>query len=249
MSAGIRVLRFELYSRLRCGQHVVLYGPRGSGKSTLLAALHKRFIQAVVPCAISPATSCLDDITRTFAQAYPDVETASVTRRAARGKLWLAADRQGGVLLLDHVTHVSTAMIGALRRLRGGIAGVLFAIDIEVERERKHMRNWRLATLSWQMPATAPRRLRTMFRAHCVDIDIPFVGLDAEKQILRAAHGRPGWILQCVHLLELQRYWSNGKPIVPLLCADTEIVLRMPDQTDHLSRISILGDYSAPSAK
>jgi hypothetical protein len=36
---------------------------------------------------------------------------------------------------------------------------------------------------------------------------------------------------------------------VPLLCADTEIVLRMPDQTDHLSRISILGDYSAPSAK
>jgi len=120
-----------LDERLGRGEHLALYGPRGSGKSAVLADLHTRLSRARVPCALSASTSSLDDITRALEQAYPWVQTLEVTRRAARSRLWWAADQRFGVLLLDHLSEVSNAMVGFLRRLHGRVVGVLSAVDVD----------------------------------------------------------------------------------------------------------------------
>ncbi len=226
MVSGIKQLQSSLITRLRRGEHIVLYGPRGSGKSTLLAKLHARLVRSGVPCALSSTTSCLDDITRTFARAYPDVETVTITRRKARSRLVTAADLRAGVLLLDQVSAVNTAMIGFLRRLRGGIAGVLLAVDVEKERDGERLRHRHLGTFSLPMPLATPRRLRRLFRDRCTDDKVPDISPIHERQIIRAAHGRPGWIVQCAHFISQERYWRDGVLHVSVLCVDTEITLR-----------------------
>lgn len=226
MYTSVRSLRADLIERLRHGEHLVLYGPRGSGKSTLLADVETRLIRERVPCARSKATRCLNDITCTLEGAYPAVNTSEVTRRAARARLWRAADLRGGVLLLDHLTDVSNAMVGFLRRLHGGVVGVLGAIDVEVERERQRMKPWRLGALSVRMPRTSAPQLRQLLRTQCADFDLPPPGRRIETRLLRAARGRPGWILQCAQLETQSRYWRDDRLSVALLCADTEIALR-----------------------
>ncbi|MGH8139512.1 MAG: AAA family ATPase [Steroidobacteraceae bacterium] len=226
MHTSVRSLRADLIERLRHGEHLVLYGPRGSGKSTLLADVETRLIRERVPCARSKATRCLNDITCTLEGAYPAVNTSGVTRRAARARLCRAADLRGGVLLLDHLTDVSNAMVGFLRRLHGGVVGVLGAIDVEVERERQRMKPWRLGALSVRMPRTAAPQLRELLRSRCADFDLPPPGRRIEARLLRAARGRPGWILQCAQLQTQGRYWRDERVSVALLCTDTEIALR-----------------------
>ena len=215
-----------MMARLQRGEHLVLYGPRGSGKSALLTKLHAHFAQTGIPCALSATTSCLDDITRTFAAAYPYVATGTTTRRKARARLRMAADRNEGILLLDHATDVNTAMIGFLRRLRGGIAGVLLAIDVEKECDRQRLRHRHLGTLSLPMPLATTRQLRRLFRACCMVGKVPSISPVHERQIIRAAHGRPGWIAQCARLIPQKRYWRDSILHVSVLCVDTEIALR-----------------------
>jgi hypothetical protein len=101
------------------------------------------------------------------------------------------------VLLLDHLTDVSNAMVGFLRRLHGGVVGVLLAADFEVERERRRMKPWRLDALSVRMPPTSAPRLSQLPRATCTELRLLPIGPQIELQLLRAARGRPGWILQC----------------------------------------------------
>jgi predicted ATPase len=226
MASGIKQFHSSLITRLQRGEHLVLHGPRGSGKSTLLAKLHTRLARAGVPCALSSTTSCLDDITSTFAHAYPEVDTITTTRRKARARLVSAADHRAGVLLLDQVTTVNTAMIGFLRRLRGGFAGVLLAVDVDKECDRQHLRHRHLGTLSLPMPLASPRRLRRLFRACCTDGKVPRLSPVHERQIMRAAHGRPGWIVQCAHFISQRRYWRDSILHVSVLCVDTEIALR-----------------------
>ncbi len=226
MPSGIKQFQSALAARLQRGEHLVLYGPRGSGKSTLLAKLHARLARAGIPCALSSATSCLDDITRTFARAYPDVDTVTITRRKARARLVTAADRRAGVLLLDQVSAVNTAMIGFLRRLRGGVAGILLAVDVEKKYDRQRLRHRHLGTLSLPMPLASPRRLRRLFRDRCTDGKVPSLSPIHEHQIIRAAHGRPGWIAQCARLIAHGRYWHDKILHVSVLCVDTEIALR-----------------------
>lgn len=226
MPGDTRTFRLNLRARLRRGEHVVLHGPRGSGKSTLLAELHAHFLACDVPCALAPATAHLDDITRTLEDAYPDIDTANVSRRRARARLRLAADEQEGVLLLDHVTEVSTAMIGLLRRLRGGIAGVVLAVDIETERERTRLRRRQLGTSHLPMLPMTTRTLHRLFRRHCADLGVPRIVLREEHRIIRAARGRPGWVAQCARLAVHSRYWHDGELHVSVLCTDTEIALR-----------------------
>ena len=224
MHGSVRELRSDLFDRVGRGEHLILYGPRGSGKSILVSQLHARFAKANTPCGVAQYTSCLDDIMRTMESAYPEVNIQGVARRTARAKLWNAADRRGCVLLLDHLTKVSTAMVGFCRRLRGGIAGILFVIDVDVERERQRMRAKRLA-LSVRMPPVSMRQLRRLLRSRCAEHHLT-VALGMERQILRAAQGRPGWIVQCTTLMRQGRYWHDGQLYPTLLCTDTEITLR-----------------------
>ena len=213
-------------TRLQRGEHLVLCGPCGSGKSTLLAKLYAHFMKTGVPCALSPTTSHLDDITRAFARAYPEVDTTAMARRKARVRLRLAADLNEGVLLLDHVTDVNTAMIGFLRRLRGGIAGVVLAIDVEKESDWQHVRHRHLGTSTLRMPPFSTSRLRRLFQACSAECRVPNISSNQERQILHAARGRPGWITQCARMIADERYWSNGILRASLLCVDTEIALR-----------------------
>jgi predicted ATPase len=228
MYASVRELRSELTDQLSRGRHVTLYGPRGSGKSTLVSQLHRRLLKAGVPCAVAHSTSRLDDITRSLETAYPGVDTKAIARRAARGRLWRAADQRPGVLLLDHLTEVSTAMLGFLRRLRGGFLGVLYVVDVDVERERQRMRARHLPALSVRMPPTPGVRLRRMLRSAYAEQGLS-LDPDAERRILRAAHGRPGWIVECARRMPEARYWHGARLFATVLCSDTEIALRQGD--------------------
>jgi predicted ATPase len=225
---SVNTKRFEsaLLARLKRGEHLVLYGPRGGGKSALLAGLQARFARTGIPCGLSAATAHLDDITRALARAYPDVDTAAATRRVARARLRMAADRHGGVLLLDHVTQVSTAMIGFLRRLRGGIAGVLLAVDVENKRDRERLRHRHLGTSTLPMPPASPGKLRKLIRDCCAEHRTTPMQPKAERDVIRAARGRPGWIVQCARLMRQPRYWRHKTLLVSVLCLDTEITLR-----------------------
>jgi energy-coupling factor transporter ATP-binding protein EcfA2 len=226
---NLRQFQSALVTRLERGERLVLYGPCGSGKSTLLGKLHARIAQRGIPCAVSTMTTGLDDITRTLEQAYPYVDTVSTTRREARARLVLAADRNEGVLLLDHVTNVTTAMLGLIRRLRGGIAGVLLAIDVDEERDRRRLPGRHLG-ISWlPMPLASTRTLRRLFRGYTTDSKRPRITAHQERQLVRAARGRPGWIVQCARLLPQRRYWHGKTLYASVLCIDTEIALRQGD--------------------
>jgi len=224
--SNVRELRAGLFERLSHGQHLILYGPRGSGKSTFATQLHARFLRASIPCALAPSTSGLNDITRTMEAAFPQVNTLAVGRRTARYRLWSAADRRRCVLLLDHLTEVSTAMVGFLRRLRGGVAGVLFIVDVDVERERMRMhKRAKSLALSVRMPLASTRQLHALLSSKCAERGCS-VKPHAEHQLLRTARGRPGWIVLCSTLIGDARYWHDGHLYATLLCTDTEIALR-----------------------
>lgn len=204
---------------------MVLYGPYGSGKSTLIADLETRLTDAGVSCARAAATHSLDDITLALEQAYPAADVLEVPRGALRPRLWKAADLQGGVLLLDHLTDISNAMVGFLHGLCGNV-GVLTAVDSEVELERRRMRPARLGALSVRMPPVSAALLRELLQARCAHLHVPLPGPDAERRLVRAADGRPGWILKCVELQTQSHYRQGEELFVSELSADTEIALR-----------------------
>lgn len=217
----------ELEGRLLRGEHLTLIGPRGSGKSTLLASLRSRFVAAGIPCGHSSVTTSLDDITRALERAYPGVLTAQVSRRSARTRLWTAADQHAGVLLLDHFSSVSNAMVFFLRRLHGKVAGVLTAVDVDDPRERSRIRRpARYGALSVRMPITSTRHLRRLLYTLTGGLDLPPLGSPVEQKLLRAARGRPGWIVKCTELACEPRYWCEHGLLVSALCVDTEAAVR-----------------------
>jgi hypothetical protein len=169
---------------------MVLYGPYGSGKSTLITSLETRLTDAGVSCARAAATHSLEDITLALEQAFPSVVTLDVSRRT-HPKLWKAAELQGGVLLLDHLTDVSSGMVEFLHSLCGDV-GVLTAVDTEVELERQRMKPSRLGALSVRMPPVSNALLRELLQARCAHLHVPLPGPDAERRLVHAADGRPG---------------------------------------------------------
>jgi energy-coupling factor transporter ATP-binding protein EcfA2 len=232
----------RLAADLAHGRHVVLWGPRGSGKTTLLNAVLREIGDA--HAALSPATSSLDDITRALERAYAEVHTAGLARRAARSRLWWAADAEPGCLLLDHVTRVPSAMKGWLRRLRGGLVGVALAIDVDSDRERERMRALKIGCATFRMPPTAaPTLARLLSQQWEVTAAFPLPA-GARRSLVRAARGRPGWVVQCAALSSDLRYWPGGQLRVPVLALDTEIRLRSLDPAAgletlaHRSRVS-----------
>jgi energy-coupling factor transporter ATP-binding protein EcfA2 len=234
---ALQALRKEILARLRRGDRVVLYGPRGSGKSTLLAQLRQDLVQAGVPCGCSLTTGHLEDITQALVRAYPYVDATEVKRRIARSRLWIAADHHGGVLLLDHVVDVSNAMVGFMRRMVGGIAGVLLTFDVDTERERRVIRPGRLGGLPLRMPETSAARLQLIWRRECRRHGISAVSAATQRRLLRTAAGRPGWVVQCAELAAQSHYWRDGcLALVNLLCSDTAIALRFG--RDELHRLN-----------
>jgi hypothetical protein len=220
-------LSVELQRRLLRGEHLTLLGPRGSGKSTVLGRLHSQFVVAGIPCAYSSITTCLDDITRALERAYPGVDAADITRRAARARLWAAADQRAGVLLLDHFSSVSNAMVFLLKRLHGKVAGVLTAVDIEDKRDRSQMRRpSRYGAMSIRMPLTPRRQLRRLLHALIGSFGLPPLASHVEQNLLKAACGRPGWIVKCAELACESRYWCEHGLLVSTLCVDTEAAVR-----------------------
>jgi AAA domain len=217
----------ELQGRLSRGEHLTLLGPRGSGKSTLLTRLHSHLVVEGIPCAYSGVTTSLDDITRALERAYPDVDSAEITRRTARARLWAAADRKRGVLLLDHFSTVSNAMVFLLKRLHGGVAGVLTAADIEDPRDRSRIRRpSRYGAMTVRMPPTPIRQLRRLFYALTGGLGLPPLAPGVEQKLLEAARGRPGWIVKCAELACDSRYWCAHGLLVSALCVDTEAAVR-----------------------
>jgi hypothetical protein len=234
MEAGASVqlhppeLTVELQRRLLRGEHLTLLGPRGSGKSTLLARLHSQLLVAGVPCAYSRVTASLDDVTRALERAYPGVDTAEITRRAARARLWAAADQRAGVLLLDHLSAVSNAMVFFLKRLHGRVAGVLTVVDVEEECDRSRMRRpSRYGAMCMRMPRTPTRQLRRLLYALTGGLSLPPLAPSVERKLLDAARGRPGWIVKCTELACEPRYWCGHGLLVSALCVDTEAAVRI----------------------
>lgn len=223
MYSNINALRRDVGRRLRRGEHMVVYGPYGSGKSTLLADLETRLTSTSVCCARASSTHCLKDITCALEHAYPDTLEAS----HYPSQPWLSKidDLQGGVLLLDHLTDVSAAMVRFLHGLCGTV-GVLSAVDTEVGEERPRMNPRRLSALAMCMPPVSATLLRELLEAKCDAVQVPVPGPDAEQQLVRAARGRPGWILKCVELLAQGEYWQGTQLFVSAVSSDTENVLR-----------------------
>lgn len=229
---AVDLLRLEILKRLRKGERVVLYGRRGSGKSTVVAMLQEDIEREHMPCGHCTATAHLDDITRALERAYPTVDVTAICRRAARSRLYLAADQRQGVLLLDHVTEMNNAMVGFLRRLVGGIVSVLLVLDVDTPGERARVRPGRLGGLALQMPSLASTAMRSLLGKECARRGFPTLDPATRHRLLHSALGRPGWIVQCATLAEQQRYWREERlALLNLLCSDTEIAVRYGTQT------------------
>jgi hypothetical protein len=222
----LRSFTEELGMRLRAGSHLVLFGPRGVGKSTLLTVLQGENRLLGAPCGLSHATTGLADIVGALAQAYPTIDIEGIGRRVAKARLRSAADRLSGVLLLDHATTVTTAMLGYLRRLRGGIAGALLVADVDTEHERERLRAWHIGALSVRMPLTSDRQLHHMLIRALRDGRLPELHPNMIRQIAHTARGRIGWLVECIERMHAQEYWRDARLHLAALCTDTEIALR-----------------------
>ena len=237
--AYLRVFSAALSARLRGGSHLILYGPRGSGKSTLLAAICDGYRARVIPCAIAARTSGLPDIVTALSQAYPEVDVEGLSRRAVGLRLQMTADRQSGVLLLDHTRELTTAMVGFLRRIRGGIIGALIVVDIDSDFERERLRAWRRYALCVRMPLIPNRRLRRLLLSQWVTCSLPAVESKVVRHIIHAARGRGGWLNECLRRLQMPDYWRGGHLHTGGLCTDTEIAIREGGCGPRMSRRSI----------
>ena len=215
-------LRRDVQRRLRRGESMVLHGPHGIGKTTLLLELETRLRAAGVTCVRVPQTHSLGDITRELQQAYPAEGTAGDD---GGGREWKAAELQGGVLLLDHLTHLTNSMVRFLHWVRGGTMGVLSAVDVEVEEERRRLRPHRLGALSVRMPGLSADLLHDLLRQRAVELHLPALDTESARRLVRAAEGRPGWILKCLELQAETRYWQGEQLFASLLCTDTEAAL------------------------
>jgi hypothetical protein len=215
-----------LMGRLRSGEHLILFGPRGAGKSTLLARMLDQYRAGALACAIAPETAGLADVVDAFSQAYPRVQLRGLNRRAMATRLRLTAERERGVLLLDHVRELTTAMIGFLRLLRGGVAGALLVVDVDSQFERERLLSWRRHALCVRMPLLTTRALRRLLLKECSAYALPAIEPAAAGQMVRLARGRVGWLSECVRHLRSADYWRDGRLHLAALCTDSEMAIR-----------------------
>jgi energy-coupling factor transporter ATP-binding protein EcfA2 len=219
-----------LANRLQAGEHLMLYGPRGSGKTTLTESIYSSLKARSIPCAISANTRGLSDVVTALARAYPQASLIGLDRRAMRARLRYVADSLPGVLLLDHIRDVTTAMIGFFRRLRGGVAGILIIVDSDAEFERNRLVGWRRHATRVQMPLMPPGELEKLLESAWLARGLPQTEGKIKRRIVRAARGRIGWLRECTPKLEEVKYWREGVLRVGALCTDIEVIVRVTRQ-------------------
>jgi hypothetical protein len=178
------------------------------------------------PCGLAPETSGLPDVVAALAQAYPHANIEGLTKRAAGARLRRVADNASGVLLLDHTTMVTTAMLGYLRLLRGGIAGALLVVDVDSAHEHDRLKSWQAGAQSVRMPLASSRALRRVLSAAIQAHHLPAIEPRMVSYIMRLARGRIGWITECIRRLQKQEYWRDDRLHLGALCMDIEIAIR-----------------------
>jgi hypothetical protein len=225
-NGDVCAFRAQLGAQLRSGSHLILYGPRGTGKSTLLRGIADDCSLIGTPCGLAPETSGLPDVVAALAQAYPYANIEGLAKRGAGARLRRVADHASGVLLLDHTTMVTTAMLGYLRRLRGGIVGALLVVDVDSAREHDRLKSWQAGALSVRMPIASSRWLRRVFSAAIQAQHLPKIEPRMMGYIMRIARGRIGWMTECTRRLQRQEYWRDDRLHLGALCMDIEIAIR-----------------------
>jgi energy-coupling factor transporter ATP-binding protein EcfA2 len=236
LERDIQSFAAELSARLYAGSHLILFGPRASGKSTLLKVLCGHYETLGIPHGVAPQTSRLPDIVAALADAYPDVSLEGLSKRVAAARLRLTADVEPGVLLLDHTTLVTTAMLGYLRRLRGGIAGALMVVDIDSPREQNQLKSWQVGALSVRMPLHSSRHLRQLLSNMTHAAGVPPLLPRNARYITRMARGRIGWLKECARRLQMQEYWRASQLRLAEICMDSEFAVRESRRGPRLLR-------------
>jgi len=216
----------ELTSLMMRGQVVLLYGPIGIGKTSILEAVKRSIEKENRPCGFSPQTSSLSDLTAALLRAYPDIDAEGRTPRQVRSALRMAVERNPGVVLLDHLRNAGTHFKGYLASFRGTRLGAIIAADVEVPRDHDRFRAMHFAYREEKVPPLANRYLRRLLAEALAKQSVPQPLSEADGEALvKAAHGRPGWILLIAELLQNPDYWSGGRVHVKSILASVTIMI------------------------
>jgi hypothetical protein len=124
------------------------------------------------------------------------------------------------------VTKVPAAMKGWLRRLRGGVVGVVLAVDVNSPRERQWLRGMKIGCTSLRMPPVDSRYLASLLNHLWTAAEFAPLVPSMRRTLVRNARGRPGWVVQCTTLAANRRYWRTGQLQANALSTDTGMTLR-----------------------
>jgi hypothetical protein len=214
---GRAKLVVELTGHVLAGHTVLLFGPYGIGKTTVLALVREQIRASGRPCAFSPATRHLQDVTRALADAYVEASRAR-NQRTLRARLQLAIEARPGVLLLDDLRSAGTALKGFLRSLEGTGLGTIIAADAENERDHMGLRARRLAFREVAVPGLPQEYMRSILERELTPVTVrtPLVSGD-RTALLDIASGRPGVLRFLVSCLRAERFWHGERPRVEML--------------------------------
>lgn len=207
------------------GETVLVYGPMGIGKTTVLNALARRTEESGRPCAFCPDTARLADITEALVRGY-SIDTGALTQRRRRSRVRLAVEHRPGILLLDHLLDVGTAVKGYLRSLRGTGLGVVIAADVEHPRDHARIRTRGLSYREIALPPLPERYMRRLLDRQIKARQLPNPVSEPDRSALvQVAQGRPGRVVRLVAAVSQPRYWRGDRLLIDLLATDISIAV------------------------
>ena len=204
----------------------MLYGTMGIGKTSILEAVRRTVEKGNRPCGFSPQTRSLSDLTEALLRAYPDIDAEGRTPRQVRSALRMAVERNPGVVLLDHLRNAGTQFKGYLASFRGTRLGAVIAADVDVPRDHARFRAMHFTYWEEKVPPLSGRYLRHILADSLAEKSLPYPLTDADRSaLIKAAQGRPGWILLMAELLQNPDYWSGGQVHVKSILASVTIMI------------------------
>ena len=214
----------ELTALMLRGRVVLLYGPMGIGKTSILEAVRRTVEKENRPCGFSPQTRSLSDFTAALLRAYPDIDAEGRTPRQLRGALRMAVERNPGVVLLDHLRNAGTQFKGYLASFRGTRLGAVIAADVDVPRDHARFRAMHFTYWEMKVPPLSGQYLRHILADSLAEKSIPYPLTDADRStLIKAAQGRPGWIIRMADFLQCADYWSDGHAHVESVRAEVMV--------------------------